>query len=505
VETIARTSSGNLEGREKDGVLLFAGVPYAAPPTGERRWRPPEPLPPWSGVREAKTFGAAAPQLPGQGLTDAPPRRMGEDCLVLNVTTPAADDGRRPVFVWIHGGGFQRGQGAIPWYNGAGFARRGDVVVVSVNYRLGALGFLDLSEVDPGASGSGLLGILDQIAALRWVREHIAAFGGDPDRVTVAGESAGAMSVGTLLGCPAARGLFRRAVLQSGAAHHVHGPDAARAVTRAFCREAGSSDLAALRALSVDEVLAAQGRVVEQAAAAPLADGTDLRRSLGLVFQPSLDETWLPRPPLEAVREGSAADVALLAGTNVHETTLFGYGGLDERGLERLARSVFGEQEAEAALAAYRAEQPQGDHRDHAVALTTDQIFRIPALRLAEAQEAAGGTTYQYLFSWASRGFGGRLGATHALEIPFVFDNLGRPGVAAFLGEGEVPRALADTMHAAWTAFVRDGRPAAPGLPAWPPYRTRGTGARSVMELGGTCGLRQDPGGSTRDLWEGRL
>ncbi|HEU4430985.1 MAG TPA: carboxylesterase family protein, partial [Myxococcota bacterium] len=219
---IASTRSGPVRGREKNGVLLFAGIPYAAPPVGERRFRAPEPPDDWREIREATRFGPAAPQLPGEGVVGNPAVRWDEGgCLTLNVATPACDDAGRPVLVWIHGGGFRTGQGAIPWYDGSSFAR-GGVVVVSINYRLGALGFAQLDAIGGSDyADSGSVGIQDQLAALRWVQGNIASFGGDPARVTIAGESAGGMSVGILLGSAGASGLFRGAIPQSGAAQHV--------------------------------------------------------------------------------------------------------------------------------------------------------------------------------------------------------------------------------------------------------------------------------------------
>ena len=208
---IAETSCGRVQGREKDGVLLFAGLPYAAPPIGARRFRAAAPHEGWSDVRDARRFGPAAPQIATGGMTDPAPVRWDEDCLTLNVQTPALDDAGRPVLVWIHGGGYRSGQGAVPWYNGARFAANGDIVAVTINYRLGALGFTDLSRFGAEFATSGLNGILDQITALEWVRDNIAGFGGDPAKVTIAGESAGGFSVGTLLGSPRAEGLFRRA------------------------------------------------------------------------------------------------------------------------------------------------------------------------------------------------------------------------------------------------------------------------------------------------------
>ena len=491
---ITKTTSGEVQGREKEGVLLFAGIPYAAPPTGRRRFRAPQPPDGWSGVRDARRFGPAAPQPPGEGLTATPNVRWDEDCLTLNVCTPACDDTRRPVLVWIHGGGFRSGQGAVPWYNGTSFAQRGDIVTVSMNYRLGALGFAHLEEIG-GAdyAGSGLNGIRDQIAALEWVRDNIAAFGGDPQRVTVAGESAGGMSVGVLLGCPAAVGLFRGAIPQSGAAHNLLTRDQGLDLARRFA--------AALGAGTIDDLLAAP---VERLLAAQVTLERDTRRSdsslAGMAFQPVVDGEVLPQPPIDAVRAGLANGVRTLVGTNRDETTLFPLGAADAARLHRTASRTFGD--ADAALAAYRREWPGASADGLFSAMLTDRYFRIPAVRLSEAQTQSGGTAFHYLFTWESRAFDGRLKSTHALEIPFVFNNLTRPGADIFLGPGPSPQALADVMHAAWIAFVRTGDPSCDAVGAWPAYHPE---CRAVMELGDRIGVRLDPYGATRALWDGVL
>lgn len=490
---IAKTSAGEVEGRERAGVLLFAGVPFAAPPTGARRFRAPAPHDGWQGVRTARRFGPAAPQRPGIGLVSAP-LAWDEDCLTLNVTTPAVDDGARPVLVWIHGGAFRTGKGGIPWYDGSSFAQRGDIVTVSINYRLGALGFSDLSELDPSLASSGAAGLLDQITALEWVRDNIAAFGGDPGQVTIAGESAGAMSVGALLGCPAAHGLFRRAIAQSGAAQHTHPPAAAREVGRAFAEALGVGSAQDLLHASVESILDAQEQVQS---ALEKRDRRDPNGLGGIPFQPVQLPDLLPQPPLEAIRAGLADDVALLCGTNLDETTLWGMSTFDEARLHRFAARYFGDR-TDDALATYRRGRPAASLAELSIAITTDHLFRIPAIRLCEAH---GGPSYQYLFSWASRAFEGRLGATHALEIPFAFNNLRKPGVSAFIGPGPDPQPLADVMHDAWIAFVRSGDPNHEALPEeWPRYDSE---RRPVMELGDRIGIRDDPAGAERLLWEG--
>ena len=232
---IVQTTCGPVSGIDHDGISVFRGLPYAEPPIGERRFRPPVARTPWTEVRACEHASAVAWQNPSplEGMLGAAKPPTGDDHLTLNIWTPGLDDARRPVLFWIHGGAFVTGSGSTPWYEGTRFARTHDVVVVTINYRLGALGFLHLADIaGPDWEGSGNLGILDQSAALRWTKENVAGFGGDPDNITIFGESAGGMSVGTQLGLPASKGLFRRAIAQSGAAGHVHDRESATAVAR---------------------------------------------------------------------------------------------------------------------------------------------------------------------------------------------------------------------------------------------------------------------------------
>jgi para-nitrobenzyl esterase len=509
------TRSGWLEGAVEDdgsGALrVFRGVPYARAPVGALRWAAPAPELPWAGVREALAFGPSAPQRPSVLM-----RMLGmdgaahdEDCLALCVWTPARveerpDGGRRPILVWLHGGAFTAGGCALPVYDGGALARRGDVVVVTVQYRLGALGWLALPEqLDVGEAGANF-GLLDQIAALRWVREHAERLGGDPERVTVFGESAGAMSIGALLGAPAARGLFSRAILQSGAAHNVTpraGAERIGALFRAALGE-GAADLAALRALPVAAILDAQQRAADES----------WRHVEGLAFQPVCEEgaagAVLPRPPLAALAAGHAAGVAVLAGTNLDEWNLFALAdpklaSLDDEGLVRRVlrappRGV-GDPEAFArrAIAVYRAARaargaPAGA-RELWLALQSDRVFRIPAQRLLEAQRPHQPHCFAYLFTWPSPALDGRLGACHALEVPFVFGQLRDPRAAQLVGEGPAAQRLAERMMDAWLAFARD---ADPGWPAWDAAQ------RTTMVFGAECTVATDPLGAERAVWD---
>jgi para-nitrobenzyl esterase len=493
------TPSGTLAGRELDGVRSFLGIPFAMPPVGPRRFAAPEPAPPWAGVRDAGAFGASAPQMPMLlPLPGMDVGAMNEDCLYLNVYAPAEGAAKKPVMVWIHGGGFVIGSGSQSVYEGSRLARRGDVVVVTVNYRLGALGFLHLAELCPGLAGAvSNPGMRDQVAALDWVRRHIASFGGDPANVTIFGESAGGMSVGTLLGMPAARGLFQRAIPQSGATHHFHTPETATKVAEVLLGSLGIARAdapRALRELPAQKLIEAQGQLQAQPASA-----------LGLLpFQPVADGDSLPRPALQPVREGELAEVALLAGTTRDEWKLFSLmdptvPALDEAKLEtRLGREV-PEVDAEELVATYRAARRSRGEATTPVeifaAVHTDRTFRIPAVRLAEAQAPHQARTYMYRVDWESPMLGGVLGACHAVELPFVFGTYGLPGGDQFAGKGPDVEALSARMMDVWLDFARSGDP------GWAAYESK---RRTTMVFGRDCGTEDDPQAAERKVWEGR-
>jgi para-nitrobenzyl esterase len=441
-------------------------------------------------------------------LLALPASETSEDCLTLNVWTPGADPGRRrPVLVWIHGGAFVFGSGSQAPYDGAGLAALGDVVVVTLNYRLGALGFLALpalSEEEGGVCGN--FGLLDQIAALGWVREHASAFGGDPEQVTLFGESAGGMSVGTLLGTPAARGLFRAAIAQSGAAHNVSTPEQGERVAHALMKELGLSltDLESLRGVPVSAILAAQQRVV----------GDLLGTGGGLPFQPVVDGRVLPRQPLEAIAEGAASGVALIVGTNRDEWKLFSLAdpklkALDEaRLVRRLERALPGRDAqgcsyAERALEVYRRARSAGEEVSPLAlwnAIEGDRVFRIPAVRLADAQSAHAADVYSYLFTWESPVLGGALGACHGLDVPFVFGTAMLPALRPFVGEGPEVAELCARIQGAWIAFAQSGSPCHAALPDWPRYDPA---LRPTLLLGRECCLAKAPGDEELEFWEG--
>ena len=495
---VIATRAGKLEGRIEQGICVFRGIPYAR----ALRWRPPAPPESWSGVRPALHFGAAAPQLApripfADRLIGARSREQNEDCLTLNVWTPGQDGRRRPVLVWIHGGAFALGSGSTALYDGLHLAHKG-VVVVTFNYRLGALGFLDLSARWPGRFAANL-GLRDQIAALAWVREHIESLGGDPENVTIFGESAGGMSVGTLLGTPSAQGLFQRAIAQSGAADHVSSPERAARIAEAFLAELGARSPDSLLAAPVAALLAAQTTM-----RVGVVDGT-------LPWQPSVDGDLLPLPPREQIAKGLARDVPLLVGTNRDEWKLFLLGDrkarrLDEAALRRrLARALPGNDARGAALAERAFAAYRGDASPRAGAspseswqsFQADRIFHAPAHRLA-ALHSVHAKTFAYRFDWAPPGLRRVLGACHGIEIPFVFGTLREPPLAPLFFFAPGAGRLSARVQRAWLAFARCGDPGHDDLPEWPAYdATR----RATLVFAPRCRVHDAPFAHAVRFW----
>jgi para-nitrobenzyl esterase len=483
---------GVLEGRRSGGVCAFLGVPYAAAPFGADRMRPPQPVVAWTGMREAGGFGPTAPK------GDYPPQYQklfpevviaGDECLNLNVWTPDPQASGLPVLVWIHGGSFMNGSGSVGAYDGTAFARDG-VVCVTINYRLAAEGFLFLGDAVAN------LGLLDQLAALRWVQDNIAAFGGDPGRVTVAGESAGAMSVTTLLAMPLAEGLFAQAIVQSGAAAHTLAPDLARTVGGYLADALGVAPTRdAIKQVPLEALVrAAADLVVEVQTAPDPAKWGQLALSL-LPFAPVVDGTVLPAHPLEAFADGQAGGIPLMIGSNRDEARLFLVAAgtidfIDDTTLT-VAAGAYGL--TPDGLAVYRANRPGAGAGDLLAAVISDWFFRIPALRVAEARAGAAASTWMYRFDHPEPDANGRLGACHAVEIPFVFDTTAREEVWPLIGEAPSP-ATAETAHHAWSSFITDGDP------GWSPYdpATRATGlfTDQLTEV-------NDPSGDERALWDG--
>lgn len=491
-DRIVEVGGGRVRGTERNGVWSFSGIPYAAPPVGALRWQPPVEAKPWTGIKECDHFGPIAPQtppIPGMSIGGAP-EEQSEDCLTLNVWSSGLGGDPRPVMVWIHGGGFNSGTGAGDLYRGGTLAREGDLVVVTINYRLGALGFLAHPALQPTPTawvggeewvGSGNWGIADQIAALVWVRDNIAAFGGDPGNVTLFGESAGGMSVSTLLGVTAARGLFHRAIVQSGPPF-THTADEA----------AGRADLLAeklgvrMTRQALEQVPASELVRVAQEIGQSLVLGDG---GLPLVFLPTLDGGLLSRAPEVEVAGGASADVPLMIGTNRDEAAFFAVAlpavnALDHAGLQHWVQRIVPSEDADALIEEYRrarAARGEGtEPRDIWVAIATDSVFRGPSVLLADSHALAGSDggvgglgaggagTYLYLFTWETPAFGGLLGSCHALEIPFAFGTVTNPVIQQFAGGGDDALLLSEGMRQAWISFARTGIPSGDWVGEWP-------------------------------------
>lgn len=453
----ARAAQGVLEAGPTDkGVAVFKGVPFAVPPVGDLRWRAPRDPAAWTGVRKADRFGANCMQSGGGGKGFGPwtteyiiQDPVAEDCLYLNVWTPAktASD-KLPVLVWIHGGGFSSGSGSVPVYDGAAFARRG-VVMVTINYRVGVFGFLAHPALTDEAGTSGDYGLMDQVQALRWIRANIAAFGGDPDRVTIAGQSAGAASVHALMAAPMAKGLFARAIAQSGSGMGLGGPSraAAEADGVRFAAQAGAVSLADLRALPAQALLTAAGEA-------------------GLRFAPIVDGVFVPADPNDPAN--AASNVPLLTGLTADEASGMSpnYGRATAAELNAQLDRAFGvlsRRAAELYPAASDGEAGSVSRR-----WARERGLASTVLWAARRQEAGGQATFVYQFTHVEPGpESQRYGAFHSSEIPYVYQTLDKSPDRPF---GPADRALSDQMAAYWANFVKGADPNGPGLPVWPRF-----------------------------------
>ena len=450
---IRDTAAGAVRGETLEGgVTRFLGIPYAEPPVGELRFQPPVARAPWTGTRDALDFGATAPQAGPAGPDELLPNRVevGDDYLTLNIWTRDAD-ASLPVMVFIHGGSFNSGTGSLPLYDGARFARDG-VVLVTINYRLAADGFFWVGDGVPN------IGLLDQVAALEWVRDNIAAFGGDPAQVTVFGESAGAMSVACLMVMPRASGLFGRAILQSGAGVSVISPESARKIATRLAAILGVAPTrVGIASVPVPALLAAAAQLGAEVSAKPFRRlWGDVAKNL-MVFEPVVDGDILPGIPEDLVRAGAARDIEVLIGTNTDEANLFFVPGGALKKMPSIVGSVFAwtyGARRPGTVRHYRRNRPESTPGQVASAVLTDGYYRMPALRLAESHPHA----HVYEFAWRSPAFDGELGACHAIELPFVFDNLDDPSLAQLLGDAP-PQAVATQVHAAWVAFAKTGDP----------------------------------------------
>lgn len=507
---VVETASGRVRGAIIEGVAAFKGIPYGAPTGAANRFLPPRAPEPWSGVRDALVTGGRSPQAglrPGsrpelENFSGTPDTSAdSEDCLSLHVWTPGADSAaKRPVMVWLHGGAFSYGSANSDRTRGSRLAKRGDVVVVTVNHRLNIFGHLDLSAIaSPEFALSGNVGVLDMIAALQWVRDNIAQFGGDPGNVTIFGESGGGGKVSTLLAMPSARGLFHRAIIQSGAALRLRTRERAVALTDCVLRVLGlhAGQIGALQALPIAQLLGAVDPAIKALgpSATPLFDRYP--------FGPVVDGDILPSHPFDPVAPDISADIPLLIGDMKDETASFlapddrvwNRSLTEEQMRDRIA-TIAGPN-ADRVVETYRRLYPDAAPAEQLIAATTDCNFRIRSLALAQRRAAKSpGSVWMYSFEWETPLFGGRMKAPHAMDVPFTFDTIDLTNATDM---SPAARGLAATMSGLWATFARTGVPAHPSVPQWPPY----TGEeRATLILDEKCRIENDPRGAQRRLWQ---
>jgi para-nitrobenzyl esterase len=493
---IADTAFGKVRGVDNNGIKTFKGIPYGASTAGPNRFMPPKDPVKWTGVRDALEYGHSAPQRDPA----APPRPAGaitvsgenlptegEDCLVLNVWTPSVSDNkRRPVMFWCHGGGFQGGSGSSPDTDGTNLARRGDVVVVSINHRLNVLGFANLSEFSTEFAASGDAGMLDIVHALRWVKANIAHFGGDPNTVMIFGQSGGGRKVETLLAMPSAKGLFHRAVIESGAAIRVTDHDLAIRNSERLLTKLGvtKNNVHELQKLPVDKIMAAYFQVVKD------MPGVDQAVN---GFSPTVDGKILPQHPFHPNASPVSADVPVMIGCTRTEMTLSSINDpsaftLNEDGMRSRVKQLLNDK-ADSLIDLYKRLNPGATPSDVFFLIASDYRYGATTMKIAERRAALGkAPVYLYYFAWETPVLGGKLKSPHTIEIPFVFDNI--QVSARLTGGGADAQALADKLSDTWIAFARTGNPNNPKMPMWPAYEVKN---RATMIINNTSRVENDP------------
>jgi para-nitrobenzyl esterase len=504
---VATTACGKVRGASAGGVQVFKGIPYGASTAGANRFMPPRKPEPWTDVRDATAYAGRAPQAASGpqrpelarvwGPVDTLP--VGEDCLTLHVWTPALDGAKRPVMVWLHGGGFSYGSANSLRYDGTNLAHKQDVVLVAINHRLNIFGFLDLSAVGGERfAQSGNVGVLDLVAALEWVRDNAAQFGGDPANVTIFGQSGGGGKVSALLGMPSARGLFHKAIIESGAGVRFAEPARTTQLAEAALKQLGigANDLDRLQALPIAtlrEVIAPAQKTL------PKPRHVLLDR---YNFGPVVDGKVLPAHPYDPAATALSENIPLLIGGTKDEFAIYlapddvvWNRAVTEDDLRKRITAVAGEA-TDPLLAYYSHAMPGASPSDRLIKALTGCNFEIRSMMLGERKATqAKAPLWMYRFDWESPAFGGKLKSPHSMEVPFVFDTLPVIGEAHQKPGGQ---ALADRVSKTWATFARSGNPANASIPAWPAYTTA---QRSTMIFNDECTVAADPDGEARQLW----
>jgi para-nitrobenzyl esterase len=504
---IVETTTGKVRGATADGISAFKGVPYGASTEGPNRFMPPKPVAPWAGVRDALDWAGHAPQAffgkrrPEVSALSGEPDKVpqSEDCLTLNVWTPGIDAARRPVMVWYHGGAFSYGSANTPRTAGANLARRGDVVVVTVNHRLNIFGFLYLADLGGEEfAHSGNAGVLDLVATLRWVHDNITNFGGDPGNVTIFGQSGGGGKVSTVLAMPEAKGLFHRAIVMSGAGVRMAEPQAATKLADAVLGELGLTpkELDKLQTVPIKQMIAAIEPALKKLGPAP----HPLLDRYG--FGPVVEGHELPHHPFDPTATDLSDDIPVMVGGTKDENALFlaPDDAMWERRLsepelrERVAKIAHGD--TDAVLALYRTLHPGMSPAELLIEITSDSNFWVRSILLAERKAAKGkAPVYMYSFNWQTPVLGGKLMAPHALDVPFVFDTTDITGIADHSPQA---KAIAAVESATWAAFARTGTPDNAAIPRWPAYSAEN---RATMVIDTEWRVQNDPQPEARLLW----